>query len=539
MRSTLSAVVAISLFLGFPRGINAAEPLHARIDQLIEAGHPDFKSLAAPLSSDAEFLRRVTLDLVGTLPTAVETRAFLADKDPQKRTKWIDQLLASEGYSRRMTQFLDVMLMERRPDSKVGRPLWEEYLRTSFQQNKPFDVLAREILSADGADTAKRAPAKFFLDRNFEPNQVTRDLGRLFLGRNLQCAQCHDSPLIDDYKQEHYYGLMAFINRSSLFPPGKGDTAAIGEKADGEVTFTSVFDKNKVQKSTGPKVITLKSIPDQKLEKGKEYKVAPSAPTVRPIPTYSRRELLASAIVESPWFSRNAANRFWAMVMGRGLVHPLDLDHKDNPPSHPELLDLLTKELVDHKFDVKWLLRELVLSKTYQRSSELSSSMKEPPADRYLVAVLKPLSPEQFVYALMQASGYTDSLRGIQKMPNETAVNTGLAAQVAPFVRMLGNQPGQAEEFQASLDQTLYLKHSAAIRNFISQRANCLLDRCGKLTDSKSIANELFLSVYTRPATADEAKDIADILKDAKDRPAVLSEVIWAMLASAEFRFNH
>jgi hypothetical protein len=227
--------------------------------------------------------------------------------------------------------------------------------------------------------------------------------------------------------------------------------------------------------------------------------------------------------------------------MGRGLVQPLDLDHKDNPPSHAELLTLLANELAEHKFDLKWFLKEVALSQTYQRSSETPAALKDPPADRYLVGCLKPLGPEQFGYALLQATGYADAERlALAKNLTDTALNAKLAPQLPTFVRMFGSQPGQAEDsFESRLDQTLFLKHGGTIRGFIAVRAGNLLDRLNKMTDANAIADELFLSIYTRPATDDEKKDIAEVLKDAKDRTAALSEAIWAMLASAEFRFNH
>jgi hypothetical protein len=135
----------------------AADPLHRRIDTLVAAGSAGAKP--APPAADAEFLRRVYLDLAGTIPTAAEARKFLADKSPDKRAKLIDQLLAGPGYARRMAQAFDVVFMERRRDAKVPRAAWEEYLRASFAANKPYDQLARELLSADGADPKNRAPA--------------------------------------------------------------------------------------------------------------------------------------------------------------------------------------------------------------------------------------------------------------------------------------------------------------------------------------------------------------------------------------------
>ncbi len=524
-----------------PFAVGAGEPLHQQIDRFITAGVPDFAKKSAGSASDAEFLRRVTLDLAGTTPSHAETRAFLDDKDSARRAKLIDTLLASPGYGRRMTQFFDVMLMERRRDAKVSRANWETFLRASIDANKPYDEMVREILSADGVDAAKRGPAKFYLDRDGEVQAITRDIGRLFLGRNMQCAQCHDSPLVDDYKQEHYYGIQAFLNRTTMFPNANVATAVLGEKAEGEISFTSVFDATKAQKSTLPKMPGGKAISEPKFEKGKEYKVAPTAATVRPVPNFSRREQLAGAITASPSFDRNTANRLWAMMMGRGLVHPLDLDHSDNPPSHPELLDLLAREFAEHRFDVKYLLREIALSQAYQRSSELSADAKDLPEDRYLIAILKPLSAEQLAYATMQATGFTDSVRQSLKAPTDAAMQASLSAQVPAFVKMFAAAPGQPEDdFETKLDQTLFLKYNQAIRGLISVRPGSLLDRTIKLTDPAARANELFLGIFNRPATADEKKEIADMMKNAKNPPEeALGEIIWAMLASAEFRFNH
>ena len=134
----------------------------------------------------------------------------------------------------------------------MSRAVWLEFLRASFVANKPWDVLAREILSAEDADPKQLHRAKFFLDRDAEPNVVTRDISRLFLGTNFQCCQCHDHPIVDDYKQEHYYGLFAFVSRSSLLLDRKTRAAQLAEKADGEVTYQSVFDPKKITKTALP-----------------------------------------------------------------------------------------------------------------------------------------------------------------------------------------------------------------------------------------------------------------------------------------------
>src|SRR5262249_11474354 len=198
-----------------------------------------------------------------------------------------------------------------------------------------------------------RPMAKFYLDRDSEPNLLTRDISRLFLGMNLQCAQCHDHPLVTDYHQEHYYGLFAFVSRTSVIADTNLKLTVLAEKADGETTFQSVFDPKKVTKSTGPRMPNGPALKEPEVEKGKEYVVAP-AKGVRHVPTYSRRARLAPELTAATntAFARNGANRLWAHMMGRGLVHPLDMDHSTNPPSHPELLVLLTEEFVRSKFDM-------------------------------------------------------------------------------------------------------------------------------------------------------------------------------------------
>lgn len=520
----------------------AADPLHARIDRHVAAGFGDRQKHAAPRAGDEEFLRRAYLDLTGTTPAVAEVYAFLNDAATDKREKLIDKLLAAPGYARRMAWHFDVTLMERRADAKVPRAAWEEYLRAAFAENRPYDALVRELLSADGADPKTRPAAKFFLDREFEPHTVTKDIGRVFLGRNLQCAQCHDHPTIDDYKQADYYGIQAFLNRSFLFPNAQAPTAVIAEKADGDVSFMSVFDKNKKLFNAAPKMPGGKAVEEPKVEPGNKYKVLP-APNVKPVPTHSRRALLAAAVTssENTAFARNAVNRVWALMMGRGIVHPVDMDHGNNPPSHPELLDELADEFVKHKYDLKWLVREIALSEAYQRSSESPAGLEDPPADRYLVAILKPLSPEQFAYAAMQATGHTDAERlALGAKGTEIQLDARLAPRLGPFRSVLGRGgDATADSFSATLDQTLFLKYGSAVRGLLPPRAGNLTDRLSKVTNPDAVADELFAAVLSRRPTADERADVADALKKAADRAKTISELVWALVASAEFRFNH
>ena len=326
----------------------------------------------AALSTDSEFLRRVTLDLTGMIPTSAEAREFLDDPSPYKRERLIDRLLASPGYARRMQDVFDMMWMERRPELHVPGPQWREYLRRSFAENKPYDRLVGEILSADGADPAGRPAAKFLLDREADPNLLTRDVGRLFLGVDLQCAQCHDHPLIDGYKQAHYYGLYAFLSRSYLFADPRAKVTVLAEKGEGDVTFTSVF-KKKVTHRTGPRIIDAPPVAEPTFAKGQEYAGPPGQGEQGPPGALVQPPCQAGAapgVGDDPRIRPQHRQSPLGADDGRGLVHPLDLHHGENPPSHPELLDLLAREFVAMGFDVKAFLRELALSRTYQRSSE-------------------------------------------------------------------------------------------------------------------------------------------------------------------------
>lgn len=537
----LLTLLALPLLLGVVNA--AAAPLPQRVDALIAKGLPNFAEVVAPRSDDAEFLRRLYLDFTGCIPTADQARAFLDDKAPDKRAKLIDRLLASPEFARHLATTFDVMLMERRTTQNVPAAAWREYLRESFAANKPWDVLVREILAADGSDPKTRPAARFFLDRAGEPHLMTRDVGRLFLGVNLQCAQCHDHPRIDDYKQAHYYGIYAFLGRTSLVTDPTTKTTVLSEKADGEATFQSVFDPKKVTMTGVPTLPGGKAVADPMIEKGKEYVIAPPAKGPgRAVPTYSRRSKLGPALAtaENSAFRRNIANRLWATLMGRGLVHPLDLDHDDNAASHPELLDLLANDLVARKFDVRGFLKELALSDTYQRSSLPSAKAKEIGPDRYVTAKVRPLSPEQLAYSLMQATGYLEVQRGVL---GAKATDAALVARVGPvatpLINAFGTEPGSPESFDARVEQALFLANGPLVRSWLTPAGNNLTGRLLKATTPEALAEDLYLSVYTRRPAPDEVKLVTDFLAKRADKPQALQDLVWALLASTEFRFNH
>ena len=372
-----SVAIVMSIDCNAARAQDPAQPLSARIDELISA-----RAIGpvAPDVDDAQFLRRISLDLIGRIPSVSEVREFLGDGSPDKRERAVDRLLSSPEFPRHMAVVFDVMLMERRGNKHVKTDEFREYLRASFEQNKPYDQLVREILSADGTEDKIRAAAAFYLERDVEPNLLTREIGRTFFGIDLQCAQCHDHPLIDDYVQTDYYGLNAFVMRSSLFQPDTKKPALVAEKAEGESTFKSVFTER--EDLMGPRLPGGQEFTEAALMPGERYDVKPDK-NVRGIPKVSRLARLAEAATDGSnvAFNLNIANRLWAHMFGRGLVQPVDLHHSSNPPSHPEVLELVAREFAGMDYDVRGLLRELALTRAYQRSYVLPDDHNVPLED--------------------------------------------------------------------------------------------------------------------------------------------------------------
>lgn len=342
---------------------DAPPPLHQRIDAAVSAQHP-----LAGRVNDLPFLRRVTLDLAGRIPTVAEARGFLADPAADKRARRIEQLLNGEEFLQHWATRLDVMFMERRGNQHVKTTEFRTWIAASLREKKPLNQLCAEMISADGTPEKQRPASAFFLERGSEPNLMAREVGRMFFGVDLQCAQCHDHPLIEDYHQSDYYGLYAFVSRTSLFRPNAKKPALLAETSLGTSRFKSVFTAR--ESLTQPRVPGEAEIADPYFDPGTEYVVAPSK-NVRGIPKYSRRSGLARIIADgsNELFRRNLANRVWAIMLGRGIVHPVDLHHSDNPPSNPQLLKLISDEFAATNFDLASFVREIALSQTYQAAS--------------------------------------------------------------------------------------------------------------------------------------------------------------------------
>lgn len=524
----LPLLLLAPFFAGLHSPAAGQEALHARIDALIEAKAPG--PLAAQ-AGDAEFLRRVYLDFAGRIPKVEEARAFLADADAAKREKLIDKLLSGDEFPRRMSQAFHVMLMERLGDHKE----WQKYLQDSFVANKPWDVMAKEMLNPSAENEATRGAALFFSKRleNYGQNPVdvpgmVRDVGRMFMGIDVQCCQCHDHLFVDDYKQEYYQGLFAFVGQAQL-SQGESFPAITEKPLTKKIDFMSVFVK--APKTVGPFLPGLKEIEIPVFASGEEWEVKPDPQKkIAGKLKFSTLKVLSEQLptAENQLFKKNIANRLWWLMMGRGLVHPLDLQHAGNAPSHPELLELLANELASHKFDMKWLLREIALSKTYQRGSQAADdTAAEAPRESYRVALEKPLSSEQLLASMIVAAG--ESARA---KPEELQER---------FAKAFANPPREPEtEFSPTVKAALFYLNDSVVLGWLKPAPGNLAERLSKTMEADKLAEEMYLSILTRLPSDEEKKEVADYLaKHAANRETAIRNLLWSLLASNEFCMNH
>jgi hypothetical protein len=508
----------------------AAEPLAKQIDKLIAAKH---EGPTAGQADDAEFLRRAYLDFTGSIPSVDEARKFLGDKSPDKRAKLVERLIDGPRYAQRMTEAFHVMLMERRGDHEE----WTKFLKTSFEKNRPWNEMVRDIVDPCDDDETRRGAAFFAVNRLTKVGQqdtdypgLTRDVGRLLLGMDLQCAQCHNHLFINDYKQVDFQGLYTvFLNtaiRSDVKFPALRENLMTKK-----IEFSSVFDQKPL--ATGPRAPGMTEVSIPVMPKGQEYIVAPDPKNkVLGVPKFSPLTAIADQIAstENEDFRENIANRLWWVLMGRGIVDPLDQRHSENPPSHPELLKALADHMAAHQFDVKDLLHEIAKSDVYARSSRwpATGDKRRPAPETYAAANAKPLSAEQMYYSIAAATG-----------PHAPEVK--LDELKTKFVKALSNPAKEPEiAFSPSVRAALFLMNENAVLDLFKQADGNLVDRLAKAKDADAAADEMYLAVLSRKPTDVERAEVVELWKKYADRKAeVLGELAWALASSAEFCLNH
>ena len=499
----------------------AALPVGNDIDRLVYQRLQKLGHLPSAVCTDAEFLRRASLDTIGTLPTADEALAFLEDKSPDKRAKLIDRLLDHPAWADHWAvKWGDLV---RGNPFRVGvKPvfLMDQWLRDSFRQNKPYDQFVRELLTAQGS-THKTGPPALFRDKR-TPEDASGFVSQVFLGVRLECAKCHHHPN-EKWDQKDYYQFAAFF--SGTRRKGQGISAPISGEPEYIWATSTVAMKHPVT--------------------GEDLKPrAPDGPEVIIATGADPRAVLVDWMVapENPLFARAAVNRVWNAFFGRGIVDPVDDFRASNPPTNEPLLDWLAKDFVAHQFDLKHLMRTLLRSHTYQLSSAANET-NVGDTRNFSRSYRRRLPAEVLLDAVAQVTGTRESFTGLPE--GSRALQTWNHMLSSEFLDAFGRPNSSAEcpcerDARPSMVQALHMMNSTKLNTkVIASDGRARLLAASKATE-EDIVRDLYLSAYNRKPTAEE---LALALKafTAKDatRQSAAEDILWALLNSAEFVFNH
>ena len=488
------------------------------IDELILAEWKKMGLKPAPLADDHEFIRRVYLDVIGTLPTPKEIEQFVNSKDSNKRSQLIDDLLNRSEYGDYWTmKWGDLLRVNSRFLGEKGMWSFYGWLRKSIRDNKPIDQFTRELLTSRGNLYANGAVAYYFVDDG--PEMLAETTAQVFLGVRMQCARCHHHPM-EVWSQQDYYGLANFFTR--IEKRDNGDAGRFG----------------------GAKLIR---VVDHYNKAGMRVKqvVAPQAFGKAKVdePGGDVRKTLARWVTDkdNPFFARNWANRYWAYMMGRGLIEPIDDLRGTNPPSMPKLLDALSEDLRKHDYDVKHLIRRICNSRVYQLKSRVASKQ-----DRegmfYSYRKYRRLPAQVLLDAIAQATDMPVQYTG---MP----VGTRTIALPQPdlrnqFLRTFGqstraNPCECASTTNSDLAQALTMINDAVIEQRVSNSRSRLHQLLKSKRTDEQIIHELYLWSISRPPTDAEMDRIQQQLKMAPSRTDGFQDLQWALLNSTRFVFSH
>ena len=525
----------------------AQTPLRDVIDRHVQAKWKEKRIAPSPPTNDGAFLRRIYLDLCGTIPTADEARAFLDDDDPQKREKLIDQLLKDPRCAQHQADVWDMIYFGRNPPGyKTNeRQGFQNWLREQFAKNTPYDVIARAILKAEGNSAEDGAPM-FFVQYKGKPEDATEKITQTFLGVQLQCARCHDHPF-EAWSQEDFYATAAFFARLDVVDVGKKNNEtgwAIGEKNVGEVNFTGPVSEDEPGKKgipVAPRFLHGDPLEEPETpEDAKEERFANGK--MPPAPKFSRKNAFADWVTadDNPYFARAVANRVWAQFMGRGLVHPVDNMSESNDASHPALLDELEKQLVDQDFDLRWYMRELVNSKTYQLSS-LGEVAQERPR-WFERGRTRPLSAEELAETWRVATNYA-------AVDAKTAERLDKGDRFYPLtsgyhLTAFGKPTDGTGDFLGGMQEQLYMSNGGISKMFGNNAGGLLhtLAEAKKEASWKERVELMYLTILSRRPTTDESNKFVELFESMPDqnRPHdAVKDAMWVLMTCSEFRFNH
>jgi hypothetical protein len=514
----------------------------AVIDGFLERGWKARKVRPAARADDATWLRRIHLDLVGRIPTEEEVARFQRLPARKRRETTVDGLLAHPEHPRHLREMFDVLWMGRPTGNAEAQRRdhhWYEFLETSFRENRPWDAMVRDLIVARPAKPEQRGLVQFLYERQNNPQAMAEAVAPLVFGLQIGCAQCHDHMVAREIKQAHYWGMVAAFNRSKNVDSDAG--FGLAESAIGG--FVSFANLKKESQQARLVFFNGRTVDEpwpaegvKEVDAPEKYRVPPPKNKERPPapaePQFSRRQALAEAVTrDNPLLARAAVNRVWAMFLGRGLVHPVDLMDSQHAPSHPELLDWLAHDFERSGYDLRRLIRNLVLSQAYQLDSRPAPG-KAPTDEAFARAIEKPLSAEQLARSLILAAG---PWKANAKSPAASVTVDPTSLQRA-LVRDFPNL--FAPEYNATLQQALFLSNSPVLESLLQPRPGNLAERLADLADDPTRVKTAFQAVLGRNPDRDELRASVAYLQEHPGQGG-RSQFLWALLSGAEFQVNH
>lgn len=486
------------------------------IDKHVFAKLKELQILPSDLCSDEEFVRRVSLDVAGVLPTSEEVVAFLADNDPAKRNKHIERTLNRPEYADFWAlKWADVLRNTRKQVAYRGAHNYRRFLTETFLHNRPFNEFVGELLTGSG-DTMMSPAANYYRVAR-DPQDCAETTAQLFLGVRMQCAKCHNHPF-ERWTQDDYYGFAAFFARvRQKKPEPNTDKEVIFLARDGEVNHLRT---GKVMPPKAPGEAA--------------YSVGASE---------DRRRYLAQWLTrpDNPFFARSVVNRIWFHLMGKGIVDPVDDFRDSNPPSNEELLASLADDFVKSGYNFRHIVQTILASRTYQLSAR-PNKLNADDEKYFSRAYTKLLSAEQLLDAISVATAVPEKFAGLPMGTRAIQLPDGEINH--PFLQAFGQPTRElacecARESESTLNQALNLINGDVIHAKLRDPNN----RVGQLMKANKsdsdIVGELYLATLSRPPRKEELVGaIAHVQKNA-DRRRALEDVHWALLNCKEFLFRH
>lgn len=530
----LWSFAAVAPFASAAELLPADRPIESVIDHYVDALLAKENVTAAPQADDANRLRRTMLDLVGRIPTPQETREYIDSGEAEKRQQLVDRLLATPAYIQHQANEFDTMLMNGMNGSL------REYLLKAFEEKRPWDQMFREMLLGREDDPEQKGALQFVKTRIGDIDKLANETSVMFFGVNVSCAKCHDHPLVPEWTQQHFFGMKSFFNRT--FDNG----GLIGERDYGLVKYTTTSGESheaKLMFLTG----TLLDEPEwkepddkEKKEEKKKLEELKKKKQPPPAPSFSRRAQLVDVALradQNNYFAKAIVNKIWNRFFGRGLVMPIDQMHPENVPSHPELLDWLARDLVAHKFDLSRLVRGMVLSNAYSRSSRWDGE-ERPYDELFAVAQVRPLSPHQYASLLKIACTSPDQFSPETK-PEDLAKRIENIQNAARGIASLIETPNA--DFQVSVAEALLFNNSDRIeKDLLRDGGDTLIGKLKSIDDPKELVRTAGWSILNREPDEDEAKAMVDFLASREEQKLEACRLlVWALITSSECRFNY